>query len=110
MGEITVPDTQAEPLHAAVSFVDAHGHPTTADDVPQWTSSDESVATVAAGEDGLSADVTIAGTPGSAVVTVNSTNDDGSTVTATGLVNVSAGDAAVGSVDFTEGSTETPPA
>ena len=102
MGEITVPDTTADPLSAAVSFVDAHGHPTTADDVPAWTSSDETVASVTASEDGLSAEVAILGAPGSSVITVNSTNDDGSTVTATGLVNVAPGDAAVGSVEFSQ--------
>jgi hypothetical protein len=102
MGEISVSNEDAGTLSATVSFTDAGGHPTTADDVPSWSSSDESVASVAASEDGLSADVTITGTPGSAIVSVHSVNDDGSEVDAAGTVHVMAGDATMGSVEFTQ--------
>ncbi len=100
MASITVPDNSAA-LAAAVSFLDAEGQPTTADDVPVWTSSDESVAVVTASEDGLSASVEI-GAPGVALIDVTTTNDDGSTATAEGTITVQPGDAVIGEVTFTE--------
>lgn len=99
MASITVPDDSA-PLAASVSFLDSEGSPTTADDVPAWTSSDESVATLTASEDGLSAEVAI-GAPGVALIDVTTTNDDGSTASAQGTVLVQPGDAVMGEVSFT---------
>lgn len=98
MGQITVPDN-SEPLNATVAFVDEEGNPTTADDVPQWSSSDETVATVEPSEDGLSASIPI-GAPGATVIMVETTNDDGSTAAATGTITVEPGDAVFGSVEF----------
>lgn len=100
MASITVPDDSA-PLNASVKFMDAEGHETTADDVPQWLSSDEAVASVAASEDGLSAEVSI-GAPGVALIDVSSTNDDGSVAAAQGTITVQPGDAVIGEVSFEE--------
>lgn len=91
MASIEVPDNSA-PLNATVSFLDAEGAPTTADDVPRWSSDNETAAVVTAFEDGLSATVEI-GAPGAAIISVDSTNDDGSTVHAQGTITVLPGDA-----------------
>lgn len=98
MSDFSVQDSSA-PLSATVSFVDAKGAPTTADDVPQWSSSDDAVASVVASEDGMSATVTV-GTPGAAVVSVSSTDTDGTVIEAAGTLTVTAGEAVAGSVDF----------
>lgn len=98
MGEITVPD-DAQPLNATVTFLDSEGSPTTADSAPTWSSSDESVATVQASDDGMSATVSI-GSPGAAIISASTTNDDGSTATAEGTITVQPGDAVIGSVEF----------
>jgi hypothetical protein len=101
MGEITVSDTEAG-LTAKVTALDAEGHETTFDAPPTWQSSDDTVATVTPGADGYSASFSI-GAPGSAVITVtgieNSSGEDVEIVS-TGLINVTAGDAVVGSVEF----------
>ncbi len=98
MASIEVVDTSG-PLAASVSFLDAEGFPTTADDVPAWASDNESSATVSASEDGLSASVEIGG-PGAAIISVTSTNTDGSTASAQGTVTVLPGDAVMGEVTF----------
>ena len=107
MASITVSDTEA-PRSASVAFLDAHGHPTTADDVPAWVSSDEAVATVAASEDGLSGTVTFVA-PGVALIDVTTTNDDGTTASAQGTVTVQPGDAVIGEVTFGDGEPEPTP-
>ena len=99
MASIEVPSDSA-PLDATVSFLDAEGNATTADDVPQWTSDNEDAATVTASEDGLSARVEVVN-PGAAIISVHSVNDDGSTVDAQGTITVLAGDAVIGEVTFT---------
>lgn len=106
MGEITV-DAGSENLTGTVQFMDASGNPTTPDEVPTWTSSDEAVATVAANEDGLTAAVT-PGSAGAAIIEVLAveTDDDGNQteVVARGTVNVvdrdETPDAVVGEVTF----------
>lgn len=98
MDSITVKDSSA-PLSATVTFLDAKGAPTTADDVPAWSSSDESVATAEATEDGLSASIAI-GTPGAAIITCVTTDADGTTVTSQGTVTVQPGEAVIGAIDF----------
>ena len=100
MADITVPDTNA-PLNAAVAFVDAKGAATTAQDVPVWSSSDDTVAAVDASADatGLSAVVTI-GNAGAAVISVSSTDLDGTVVAASGTVTVTAGEPAAGEITF----------
>lgn len=99
MASIEVLDTSA-PLAASVAFLDAEGHPTTADDVPAWASDNEDAATVTAADDGLSASVEIGG-PGAAIISVTTTNTDGSTASAQGTITVLPGDAVVGDVTFT---------
>lgn len=93
--------TESESLNASVAFLDAEGNPTTADDIPEWLSDNEAAATVEASEDGLSAVVSI-GSPGAAIISVSSTNTDGSTASAQGTVTVLPGDAVIGEVTFTE--------
>ncbi len=99
MGEITVND-DAAPFSGTVKFLDAKGNETPADDVPTWSSSDESVATVEASDDGLSATVT-AGNPGATVIEVSSVEaNTGEAVVAQGTVTVQPGDAVIGDVEF----------
>lgn len=100
MGMISVQDNAAD-LHATVVFLDAEGNETTADDVPQWSSDNEDAATVTASDDGMSATVTV-GAPGAAVISVDTTNEDGSTVHSQGTVTVLPGDAVSGDVQFAE--------
>lgn len=95
---ITVKDSSG-PLSATVTFVDAKGAATTADDVPQWSSDNEAAASVQASADGLSATVTV-GTPGAAVITVTSTDTDGTVVTSQGTITVQPGEATIGDVEF----------
>ena len=101
MGQITVKDSDA-PLGATVTFLDAKGATTTPDSVPTWASSDETVATVQVSDDGLSAVVTI-GNPGATVISVDTTDNDGTVVHSEGTVTVQPGEATIGSVEFTPG-------
>jgi len=58
MGEITVNEGDA-PINATVSYVNAKtGEPASASDTPVWSSADDSIASVEASGDGLSATVT----------------------------------------------------
>jgi hypothetical protein len=105
MGEVTV-EVGAPAQTATVEFKDASGNVTTPDETPGWTSSDESVATCSATEDGMTAEVTFVG-PGSAIIECMTTEtaEDGTPteIRATGLVNVATGDAVVGEVSFSGG-------
>lgn len=98
MGAITVKDSDPA-FDATVSFVDAKGAPTSPDDIPAWSSDNEDAATVAAADDGLTASVT-PGMPGAAVISVSSTDTDGSVITAQGTVTVQPGEAVIGNVEF----------
>lgn len=98
MGEITVKDSDA-PFGATVTFMDAKGAQTTPDDVPQWVSDNEDAATVEAADDGMSATVT-PGLPGAAVISVDSTDTDGTQLTSQGTVTVQPGEAVIGDVEF----------
>lgn len=100
MGAITVKDSDA-PFGATVTFLDAKGAATNPDDVPQWSVDDPNVATVVASDDGLSATVT-PGLPGAAIVTVSSTDTDGSVVSSQGTVTVQPGEAVIGDVEFSQ--------
>jgi hypothetical protein len=90
-------------LTATVSFKDVHGHDTAAEDVPTWTSSDESVLSLSVGSDGLSAVATVLA-PGASLVEVTSMTADGDEIKAQGTVTVTAGEPATGEVSFSEGS------
>jgi hypothetical protein len=98
MGMISVEDGSG-PLSATVVFLDAEGNETTADDVPQWSSDNDAVASVEASEDGMTGTVTIV-TPGAAIISVDTTNDDGTTVHSQGTVTVLPGNAVTGDVEF----------
>lgn len=103
MGEITVPDDETT-LRSTITALDAEGHPTTFDTVPTYESSDESVATVTASEDGLTATYEI-GAPGDAIITVHTgiTDPDDNEVVGKGTIHVTPGGVAVLSVDFETG-------
>jgi hypothetical protein len=100
MGQITVDDNN-QTLSASVTFMDAGGNQTTPDDTPQWSSTDENVATVEATADGMGATVTV-GSPGAAVVEVRTTDTDGDEHVFQGTVTVQPGDVEVGEITFTE--------
>lgn len=83
----TLRDDQNIPL--TIQPVDAKGKPALLDGVPTWASSDETVITVTAAADGLSA-TAAAVAPGSARITVSGDGDLGSGVTPiTGTLDVS---------------------
>jgi hypothetical protein len=106
MGEVTVKDDEQN-LTARVTALDAEGHETTFDAAPTWESSDDSVASCQPSEDGYTCGFVI-GTPGSAAITCTGIEDstgEAVEIVSTGLINVTAGDAAVGSIEF---STEPP--
>jgi hypothetical protein len=111
MGEFTG-DASGGPLTATVTFMDSEGNQTTPDDVPQWASSDESVATVTANEDGTGATVDRGG-PGATQITVTTTDDDGDEHVFAGTVTLNPGDVDVGEITFSEAggtsSEQTPP-
>lgn len=99
MASVEVKDDVA-PGSASVRFLDAEGYETPADDTPTWTSSDESVATVTASEDGMSAEIAIGG-PGVALIEVSSVEaNTGAEVKAQGTITVTPGDAVLGEVSF----------
>lgn len=89
-----------------VAPMDAKGNPTQLDGTLSWTSSDDSVATVEAdASDPLAATVTI-GNPGVALIEAVSQETDNETgdpyeFRAQGTITVTAGDATVGSIEFT---------
>jgi len=87
-----------QPFEAVVVFRDAAGNVAAAGGVPVWVSSDESVVTVVAAEDGLSAVVTVVA-EGAADVQVSLSNPDGSVVSGSGHVAV-VGAPAAAEVDF----------
>lgn len=116
MGEITVSDDSG-PINATVAYEDAQGNPANPADTPTWASSDESVATVEAAGDGLSATVTVGSGTGSAgegsaalgaaaVISVVAHDDDGEEVRSEGTITVQpSGDIVIGEIEFevTEG-------
>lgn len=100
MGMISV-ETGSADLTATVTFLDADGNPATPDDVPQWSSDNDATATVTASADGLGGTVVIGGS-GAAIISVDTTNTDGSTVHSQGTITVLPDtDVATGDVQFT---------
>lgn len=109
MGEITVSDTETQ-LVAKVTALDSEGHETTFDAAPTWESSDDSVATCRPDADGYTCAFDI-GAPGSAAITCTGIEDSSGedvSIISSGLINVTAGDAVVGSIDFAITAPETP--
>jgi hypothetical protein len=102
VSDIQVRDDSA-PLTATATFLDARGNPTTPGATPTWTSSDETVATVEASEDGMSATVTVVGGLGASQITCTdpeSEGDDTDDVVSVGTVSVVPGQAVVGDIQF----------
>jgi uncharacterized protein YjdB len=98
----TIVSADVGTIEAHVRFLDAGGNETTPDTTPTWASSDETVATVEADEDGLSATVTVVGKAGAAVVAVETTESEtGDTIHCEGTLTVQASDVTVsGEVTF----------
>ncbi len=69
--------TDMQKVAVSVAFVDAAGNPARVDGVPAWSSSDESILTVAAAEGGLSAEVVTVGPLGAAQIVVRADADLG---------------------------------
>lgn len=93
------------PLTATATFLDSRGNTTSPGATPTWTSSDDSVATVTASEDGLTATVEIVGGVGASQITctdVESTEDTADDVISVGTVSVVPGQAVVGNIEFNE--------
>jgi hypothetical protein len=67
---------------------------------PGWQSSDPTIATVAASDDGLSAVVSTVGPLGQAQITVTGTAVDGRTITGIGQVNIVTSGAATFKLNF----------
>lgn len=100
MSDITVSDVETGLTAGPLTFADAEGNPTAPDDIPVWSSSDESVATVTPAEDGLTASFVIGG-PGASLITVKSMNTNGDELTVAGTITVLPGDAAsIGDITF----------
>lgn len=92
-------------VSATVSYVDAKGNPAQVQGAPAWASDNEAVATVAASADGFSATITPVGPLGTAQISVTADADLGDgvvPVTALGTVEVIAGQAVSGNVNFGE--------
>lgn len=100
MGMISVADDSG-PLSATVTFLDAEGNVAQVDDIPEWSSDNETAATVTGSEDGMTGTVEI-GAPGAAVISVTTVNGDGTEVTSQGTITVIAGKAVTGDVEFAE--------
>lgn len=66
-------------IQAAVAFQDSRGRPAAVDGVPVWASSDETVLSVVAAADGLSAVISTVA-PGTARITVDADADLGAGV------------------------------
>jgi hypothetical protein len=82
--------TDIQKCDLSIQIVDAKGNAAPVDGAPVWSSSDESVATVAAAADGMSAVVTAAGALGTCQVNVGADADLGTGVTTiTGTLDVS---------------------
>ena len=63
--------TTTQEIDLTAAFNDSKGNPAAVDGIPVWSSSDESVVTVVAAADGLSAVAKAAGKIGTAQVSVN---------------------------------------
>ncbi len=107
MADLTLKDTDGDPS-ATVGFVDADNNATSPADTPVWTSSDESVATVSASADGMSATVAKTGTLGATVIGVDAHNDDGVDIHSQATLTVIASEAVSGEVTLTAAAAPAP--
>ena len=95
----SLPDDKV--ANAAIAYLDAKKNPALVEGAPVWSSSDESILTVVAAADGLSAVVTPVGPLGTAQVKIEADADLGAGVTPVvtlGDVEVVAGTAVVGNL------------
>ena len=69
--------TDLEKVSLSVAFTTAAGNPAVVDGIPVWGTSDETILSVVAAEDGLTAVVTTVGPLGSAQVSVTADADLG---------------------------------
>jgi hypothetical protein len=114
MGEITVNEGDP-PISASVSYINqATGDPAEASDTPVWASADDSIASVEASEDGLSATVTPVSSGeadgGTAVViSVVAHDKEGDEVRSEGTVTVRpGGEVLIGEITFSAGEEPAP--
>lgn len=97
----SLPDDKT--ANATVSYVDAKGNPAMVDGAPVWSSSDDTVLTVVASSDGMSAVVTPVGPLGTVQLKVEADADLGAgVVSVVSLVDVEiiAGQAVAGNVNL----------
>jgi len=81
--------TDSQQVALTVAFADKAGNPAPVDGAPVWTSSDETVVTVTAAADGLSAVATAVGKLGTAQVSVAADADLGAgNTTITGVIDI----------------------
>jgi hypothetical protein len=107
---LVITDTQEVGL--SISPVDKKGHPAKVDGPPVWTSSDDSIATVSAAEDGLSAVVSANVNLGKAQINVSADADLGegqTSITGTLEIEVVAGEAVSLAINAGTPSEQTPP-
>ena len=103
MADLSVRDSDPSAT-AAVALTDASGAATTPDQTPTWAEdSNGTVITLAPAADGLSATLSWVA-PGTANLTFSVTDNDGTSVIATGSVEVTPGEAKTAEMTFTAGS------
>jgi hypothetical protein len=98
----TLPDDKT--ASATVAYVDAKGNPATVEGAPVWSSSDETLITVAAAPDGMSAVVSPVGPLGAAQVRITADANLGagvSEIITLADVEVVGGQAVAGNVTLT---------
>lgn len=102
VSDLSILDSDTTPKNVSASFKDAAGQGAKLDDVPTWSSSDETVATVQASDDGLSAVVTPLGVEGATLIKAETVDQDGTAVDASGTLTVTGGEAVSGDLTFTD--------
>lgn len=81
--------TADQEVPVAVSFTDDHGNPAVVDGVPVWASSDDTILSVVAAADGMSAVVAAVGPDGAGQVSVSADADMGAgTTSVIGLLDI----------------------
>ena len=73
--------TDSQEVSASIAYVDKAGNPASVEGAPVWASSDDSVLTVLAAADGMSATASSTGKLGTAQLTVTADADLGAGVT-----------------------------